>query len=318
MKKLFSMIIITAMLLSALALNAGAADEFAPEDAVNLFEDAEVLYLALENVKTVDAESDVKVETRAELEAVLLTGYKYYNTFHNIDGYSVGVADKFDILIHPGTKNSIMTKQFSIKNPNGTTENVEYEYWYMLDKYDFKTFESGADVRQQVGSCFAEDYVDDFLTYDKVIDAESGDVKIINLFEDSTDGKVIMCYEFGYDGLKYQYTDFQISEMNENSATATVTLSCVTRQMPYDLSTPFGSFFKDEPGWLPSVETVEFTKTADGWRISGGTMFAVMLGESEPSDVRPPNTGDETAILIALLALSGLALVCVPRKRRKQ
>ena len=30
-----------------------------------------------------------------------------------------------------------------------------------------------------------------------------------------------------------------------------------------------------------------------------------------------PNTGDETAIIIALLALSGLAVAFVPRKRRK-
>ena len=69
--------------------------------------------------------------SEAELEALLLTGYKYYNTFHSVDGYHEAMSDRFDILIRPGSENPIMTKQFTIKDSNGKTENVEYEYFYM-------------------------------------------------------------------------------------------------------------------------------------------------------------------------------------------
>ena len=75
--------------------------------------------------------------------------------------------------------------------------------------------------------------------------------------------------------------------------------------------------------------TVEFTKTADGWRISGGTMFEALFLVGESNVVREiklflksynfsPNTGDTTSIIIAILTLSGLALVCVPAVKRRK
>ena len=63
------------------------------------------------------------------------------------------------------------------------------------------------------------------------------------------------------------------------------------------------------------VETVEFTKTADGWRVSGGTVFDVIRGE------RNPNTSDSTVPAIAILgtiAVVSLALPIVIYKKRRR
>ena len=77
---------------------------------------------------------------------------------------------------------------------------------------------------------------------------------------------------------------------------------------------------------IPINATVEFTKTADGWRVSGGSLLEMIYNPSTISydwDYKPyvgdtPFTGDETAILVALLALSGLAFVCVPSVKRRE
>jgi hypothetical protein len=86
--------------------------------------------------------------------------------------------------------------------------------------------------------------------------------------------------------------------------------------------------------WVTYEKTVTFKKTSDGWRVSGGSFFDTILKKEkeftvgmkvaggiltieEAYGVVNPNTSDPTAIILALLALSGLAVAFVPRKRRK-
>ena len=60
--------------------------------------------------------------------------------------------------------------------------------------------------------------------------------------------------------------------------------------------------------------TVEFRKTVDGWRISGGTYFPSAVIQT------PPETGDNTPIFLTLTALSvlGLAALAVTARKRKR
>ena len=64
--------------------------------------------------------------------------------------------------------------------------------------------------------------------------------------------------------------------------------------------------------------TVEYTKTKNGWRISGGSYFEMYY---DFGDFTPPETGDSTAPYFALSALSLLSLAlagaAVARKRKK-
>lgn len=65
--------------------------------------------------------------------------------------------------------------------------------------------------------------------------------------------------------------------------------------------------------------TVEYTKTKNGWRISGGSYFEMYY---DFGDFTPPETGDPTAPYLALSALSLLSLalagaaVALGRKRK--
>ena len=82
------------------------------------------------------------------------------------------------------------------------------------------------------------------------------------------------------------------------------------------------------------TKDVVLTNTSDGWKVSGGSFIDTILFKESAledwmygqdtryhpitgKDMWNPNTGDETAILVTLLALSGLAVAFVPRKRRK-
>jgi LPXTG-motif cell wall-anchored protein len=82
------------------------------------------------------------------------------------------------------------------------------------------------------------------------------------------------------------------------------------------------------------TKDVILTNTSDGWKVSGGSFIDTILFKESAledwmygqdtryhpitgKDMWNPNTGDETALIIALLALSGLAVAVVPRKRRK-
>ena len=69
--------------------------------------------------------------------------------------------------------------------------------------------------------------------------------------------------------------------------------------------------------------SVSFVYTDEGWRVSSHSDYFKYLYNDLPTPtikdfIDNPNTGDETAILIALLALSGLALACVPAVKRRE
>ena len=57
--------------------------------------------------------------------------------------------------------------------------------------------------------------------------------------------------------------------------------------------------------------TVEFMKTANGWRISGGTYFP-------PAVQSYPETGDNTPVFVALIALPALGLSVLAVKKGKK
>ena len=69
---------------------------------------------------------------------------------------------------------------------------------------------------------------------------------------------------------------------------------------------------------IPYFETVEFTKTADGWRVSGGTAFKVLLGGKAN---RNPSTGDTSSYTAPTLTVAAIISVALPvtllRKRRR-
>ena len=71
---------------------------------------------------------------------------------------------------------------------------------------------------------------------------------------------------------------------------------------------------------IPS--SVSFVYTDDGWRVSSDSEYFKSLYNDLPTPtikdfIDNPNTSDPTAIIIALLALSGTAIAVVPRRRRR-
>lgn len=89
-----------------------------------------------------------------------------------------------------------------------------------------------------------------------------------------------------------------------------------------DTAKLFVTVWKNEPPLFPDIyseETVEFTKTADGWRVSGGTAFEVMLEDREPN--RNPSTGDASSYTVPALTVAAIISVALPvtllRKRRR-
>ncbi len=80
--------------------------------------------------------------------------------------------------------------------------------------------------------------------------------------------------------------------------------------------------------------TVEYTKTEDGWRISGGQFINIICADKATKALdnarkqlpiyvpQSPSTGDETPIYIAVCAVSALTVIAcgtsVARKRRRE
>ena len=134
-----------------------------------------------------------------------------------------------------------------------------------------------------------------------------------------------------------------VGDLTVNGNTATIKVGVELREVhPSNAKVPDGAreipAFLD-PGYVaymvPYEKEVTFVKTADGWRISGGSFFDILMLEGkeitvamkvangtltaeEAYGVVNPNTGDETAIFIALLALSGTAIAVVPAMKKRR
>lgn len=71
-----------------------------------------------------------------------------------------------------------------------------------------------------------------------------------------------------------------------------------------------------EPHIIPRTANVNFENTQDGWRISGGTMFELLYGDSYTEG--SPETADATPMLwlISVISLAGACAVIRKRKTR--
>jgi hypothetical protein len=84
----------------------------------------------------------------------------------------------------------------------------------------------------------------------------------------------------------------------------------------------FGFVYTDDMEYSylePNKVNVTFQKTSDGWRISGGTMFSLLYGdtytETEPSP--SPETGDATptVVFIAFISLAVCGYTALKKRR---
>jgi len=193
----------------------------------------------------------------------------------------------------------------------------EYEYAKPIEMKD-NPFQNGftmsnvANLKAFISKSFTKEMMDTML----LIETYYGDT--VELYRDDSDGNLRVLDDGTVEFvIKYIFENFRLSKSYENTAYATVTVWRWVSMVPNDVETPLGKFFAEEPGYLPSTETVEFTKTADGWRVSGGTAFEVMLGDREPN----PNTGDPSAIAIPALTAAAVISLALPvgimRRRRR-
>jgi hypothetical protein len=205
-----------------------------------------------------------------------------------------------------------------------TNSNVAFEHpfdginwsYHKVEKLA-EPFTSVADLDNYVKEIYAGKALDDFKAKNLYVEKDGnlyvpadGDggwadrghrLLLCNDFVSNGEGKAIMNVVFGvYGGPAIDYADRGITALNT-------------------------SYVKQRQLLIPINATVEFTKTADGWRVSGGSLLEMI---SDPStipnnwDYKPyagdtPFTGDETAIILALLALSGTAIAVVPKRKRR-
>lgn len=155
-----------------------------------------------------------------------------------------------------------------------------------------------------------------------------------NVYEDWEDGKVMILYAHKPSDPIHMLDS--MGEFTVSGDTAKLTVTALSRELhsyndvpenAIDIFPGSEQYFKESVFWVPYEEEVIFVKTADGWRISGGSFFerhalgenSLTLGMKRYLGLIPsPNTGDETAIILALLALSGLAVACVPAVNRRK
>ena len=285
MKKIISLIVISVMLLSALAMNVGAAEEFSREDAEKLFTDAFSCYVALQESKFVydRVSAEVEFDTNSHITIEYTLNYD-------------GVAKSFFDTATKVKKIIIGGKEYGINNISDINSLIEV--YYVPGYYD--VFTKGQNFLQGK----------------------------VSLFYEGTDKGVYCISDIGEEGLIYlkdeKGSPLSFGEFNVNGDKATLN---VRAKIMFGGTVKTESYFFEAP--------VEFLRTEKGWRVSGGAMVEII---SRQTDYKPyvykhlrydpdtdvfteiplsPNTSDPTAIIIALLALSGVALVVVPRKRRK-
>ena len=328
MKKLFSMIIITVILLSSLAMNVGAADTFTKEDAEKLLIEGYqrmmlVYYGHIEEYSGEDAYKYLKADTiKGEAlfkkNSISFTtsaeGEKYYAEV--ADGHILVTDERFETMEKAYAYTGAVFEETLAKKI--IDENPHAEYW---KKFGGAPVES---LRPSDGGMICYEGSDKYVEYEK--------------------GKVV-AYAFAsthtQSGILEEILK-SVGDLTVSGDTATMKVGVEVREVhPANAKVPDGAREIPallDPGYVaymvPYEKEVTFVKTADGWRISGGSFFDILMLEEKESTVAmkvaggiltieeaygvsTPNTGDKTAIIIALLALSGLAVAFVPRKRRK-
>lgn len=271
MKKKLLIAIICCALLVMFSVPIHAENTFSAEEAIKLFEDAEALYLALENVKTADAEFVLDK-----------TAYK----------------DNYDESKLGSNENAAMYRHYKV---------VSYKY----GELDVKV-ETRSDLEALIGRYFSEEVVKEYtkLFTDYFSKYPYNSVVAEPLYVDEKETLYHLC-----DAITHQITEsyYVVGYSNfvcgENEATINLTL-CRTRVLQ-----------DNEYLRIP----IKYEKTASGWRMSEDIFNTILHyttgtyeGEYRKYLISNPNTGDETSILIALLALSGLALAFVPAYKRKR
>ncbi len=330
MKKIISLIVISVMLLSALVMNVGAADEAFTKEAAEalLIEGYQrmmlVYYGHIDEYSGEDAYKYLKADT-IKGEAVLKVGTLTYTTSAKGEKYYYELSDehvlitdeRFDTMeksyAYTGTVfEEALAKKIVDENPHAG-------YW---KKNGGAPVES---LRPSDGGMIWYNGSDKWVEYEK--------------------GKVV-----AYHGASFHTPSGRIEEilrsvgdLTVNGNTATIKVGVELREVhPSNAKVPDGAreipAFLD-PGYVaymvPYEKEVTFVKTEDGWRISGGSFFDILMLEEkeitiamkvangtltadEAYGVANPNTSDQTSVLIALLALSGIAIAVVPAMKKRR
>lgn len=271
-----------------------------------------IVALLFVNVCSVSAEGSNLSE--AEAQKIFYDAYLVFHVYKdsNFQDWASDSRDFFMSWVFPEDDAPGSPSHFII-------DNIEYSVGYISElrlsdtKYDGLTVEKLKDIARLY---YPESEIEDLM-----IDVNVGDgLNDSSLFYEK-DGKVYPIANSHFSArnpyLIAEYSDFTVSG---NTASMTVLFnrayrlhaSCYVRAKiefvnengRWKLATnPFSEDALYSEDWL---EEVEYWIDADDNKTYYGNPEA------------PPNTGDEAAILIALLALSGLAVACVPSVKRRE
>ena len=271
-----------------------------------------IVALLFVNVCSVSAEGSNLSE--AEAQKIFYDAYLVFHVYKNsgFRDWSSDSRDRFVSKVYPEDLTPEDTLYYIV-------DGVEYSKGYISElrlsdtKYDGLTVEKLKDIARLY---YPESEIEDLMID---VNAEDG-LNDSSLFYEK-DGKVypIANSHFSVRNpyLIAEYSDFTVSG---NTASMTVLFnrayrlhaSCYVRAKiefvnengRWKLATnPFSEDALYSKDWL---EDVEYWIDAEDNKMYYGNPEA------------PPNTGDETAILIALLALSGLALAFVPKVKKRK
>ena len=284
MKKIISLIVISVMLLSALAMNVGAADEAFPKEVAEaLLKRGFEMYEALNYGST----------TTVSVNIISFDPLKYDN---------LSIKEKYVDLGFTGKAIYVPVA------PNGTKfpMNIGAPYNEISPTNENEFFGRRITSMDDINSLLGEIFSGDALARVKYDRIEKDFEKFI--VGDNGNVYMLLCGEIQPRPLICEY-----GELNVDGNKASMVVILGKNRETADSNGDMALVLDCEK------VTVDFEKTSNGWRISGGELFD-RLYYDVPSQQTPssPNTGDETAIILALLVLSGLAVAVVPRKRRKR
>ena len=253
----------------------------------------------------------ISADTASELETLFDTAFRRYTSLHN-GPMSCGIEE--NSYLQPFFEYRVMLKE------NGA--GIELDDFHRFYEFYFESFSDNPskpivtlntveDATNFVSECFTDELTKKFITLEL-------NGKTYSLFQANESGKVLIYYKPYVGTLRCVYDNFRNVEIKGDSASALLTLWCFTIA-PEIGEGFFGPHLDGDPCFLPTTATVEFTKTADGWRVSGGTAFEVMLEDREPNF--NPSTGDTSSYTAPALTVAAIISVALPvtllRKRRR-